>query len=76
MALMASQRDASWYGNPSTNGVKRWHIVSSDGRTPGCGASMLLIAEMAINAADVATSSRCQRPGCKQLWPQLGQGTN
>jgi hypothetical protein len=56
--------------------VKRWHIVSSDGRTPGCGASMLLIAEMAINAADVATSSRCQRPGCKQLWPQLGQGTN
>ncbi len=69
MTLMAAQRDAMWHSNPSTSGGKRWHVVSADGVTPACGAQMMLQDDMAIQASEVMQSSRCQRPGCKQLWP-------
>ena len=70
MTLMAAQRDATWYSHPSTTGGKRWHVVSADGVSPACGAQMVLQDDMGIQAEEVPNNSRCQRPGCKQLWPQ------
>lgn len=70
MALLAAQRDATWHTRPSTTGAKRWHVVSTDGVTPACGAQMVLQDDKAVQAEEVAISSRCQRPGCRQLWPQ------
>lgn len=67
---MAAQRDATWHSRPSRSGAKRWHVVSVDGVSPACGAQMVLQEDAAIKAEDVAQSGRCQRPGCKQLWPQ------
>lgn len=71
MVVMAAQRDATWHRSPSTSGSKRWHIVSADGVSPACGAPMMLQDDMAIDAAEVTQFSRCQRPGCKQLWPDV-----
>lgn len=73
---LAAPRDASWHPRPSTTGPKRWHVVSADGVTPACGAQMLLQDDAAIPLEEVAQSSRCQRSGCKQLWPQSVEAHN
>ena len=75
MALLAAQRDATWHSRPSTTGAKRWHVVSADGVTPACRAQMVLQDDMAIEASEVMESRRCQRPGCKQLWPVVEANT-
>ncbi len=71
MVVLAAQSDATWHRRPSTTGSKRWHVVSDEGATPACGAPMMLQDDRAIDAAEVPQSSRCQRPGCKQLWPDV-----
>lgn len=73
---MAAQRDATWHAHPSRAGVKRWHVLSVDGVSPACGAQLVLQNDAAIQAEEVAQRSRCQRPGCKQLWPQSANSKN
>lgn len=76
MTVMAAQREQRGTADPQQRGGKRWHVVSADGVTPACGAPMLLQNDMTIPAAEVMQSSRCQRPGCKHLWPRPSPTTN
>ena len=69
----AAPRDASFYGNPSTNQPWRirYHIVSEDGHTSCCRPDLLPLDTVGglCDAAEVADRLRCRRPGCRERWP-------
>lgn len=66
----AALRDASWLSRPNTTSVKRYHVFHPTQRTALCGLQAILCVENAIDAEEVPQALRCQRPGCKQGWPE------
>jgi hypothetical protein len=70
-ALLAAQRDASWFssGRGGNGGV--YHVMTPDG-LPLCGQRTLLIDDRAVPAGDVEPMLRCRRNGCRQAYDQLG----
>lgn len=70
MADMAYLRDASWRDFPSTSGVRRqFHLQSpSDAGLTACGVGVINDQDARL-VADLPESHRCQRNGCRQLWP-------
>jgi len=64
--VLASWRDASWFNSP---GVARRYHVLLDGMAACNTRSMLLSDEATRLAEGVEQRLRCQRPGCKGLWP-------
>lgn len=76
--ILAAKRDASWFVSPGY--AAKWHVC--DERDPSrlhrarCGAAALLDddADAVVDARTVPQTSRCQRPGCREVWPAKAQG--
>lgn len=63
--LVAASRDASYYSRPGRAEVR--HIVADNWAACGRGP---LVEEDAVPVAEVPRGGRCQRPGCRQHWPE------
>lgn len=77
----ANTRDAGWLGQPRHDGPgghrpgswsPKFHVKidhpTKGGSWSACG-SAFLIADGDCALDEVATTARCQRNGCRQLWP-------
>lgn len=79
----ASTRDASFYRRPDVRSVKVYHVIAAPGMS-ACGRLLYDHPEShdaaadGIEATEAPMNLRCQRPGCKTLWPAgvpgLGDG--
>lgn len=73
--VRAAMRDASGYHThkltttASMNHLPSFHVVDEERDYFASRCGRLLVEETVEDAADVAASLRCQRPGCKQGWP-------
>lgn len=68
--LLAALRDASYFANPNTSSIKRYHLFGENKR-PLCGSKMVLCSENGIDPSQVCEELRCKKPGCKSAWPAL-----
>jgi hypothetical protein len=66
--VLAAWRDASWHNSP---GVARRYHVLVDGMAACNSRSMLLNDDNARPAEEIQAGLRCQRPGCRRLWPPV-----
>ncbi|MFA7333499.1 MAG: hypothetical protein WC130_04305 [Kiritimatiellia bacterium] len=65
--VMAARRDASWFACP---GVSYKYHVSTGRNMAACNPRMMPLDKYSLTHVDgVAVELRCQRNGCKQVWP-------
>lgn len=77
--LRASIRDASWLRSPSIYGRVVYHVHAGDelenmGAHAACNSLWWLPplkSFVSVRASAVPLELRCQRPGCRKLWPVL-----
>lgn len=72
-ALLAALRDASWHYTPGT--AWKYHVIVDEyaacSRPRSDGWPRMTLAEFTERfAVDVPDGLRCQRPGCRQRWPE------
>jgi len=72
--LMAASRDASWYDCPDTTTVKVMHVarvyeLDDTVWSARCNRRTPLDETVSRPAEEVPAGLRCQRRGCRELWP-------
>jgi len=66
--VRAAPRDASWYDNPDTHGLKVEHVDNGESNAV-CNKSVILDTTYAYeNASEVPYANRCSRAACKKAF--------